>query len=140
MSKTIKLSLISVALLSSLNAEQTVKLEPLTITSTAIKTDELRSTDAVEIYTQEDIEKTHSKDIYEFLGKQTSVIAMPTFGNPFAQKIDMHGYGIGDGYQNIVITLNGRKMGLAMSFSAGVYDDANLNIEECIQQADECLT
>jgi diguanylate cyclase (GGDEF)-like protein len=36
-------------------------------------------------------------------------------------------------------TLNGSKMGLTMSFSAGVYDDANMNIEECIQQADECL-
>ena len=36
-------------------------------------------------------------------------------------------------------TLNGREIGLTMSFSAGVYDDANLKIEDCIQQADECI-
>ncbi len=36
-------------------------------------------------------------------------------------------------------TLNGREIGLTLSFSAGVYDDATLKIEDCIQQADECL-
>jgi iron complex outermembrane receptor protein len=83
---------------------------PLSITSTAIETDELKATDAVEIYTQEDIEKAHVQNVYEFLNSQTSVITMPTYGNPFSQKIDMHGYGISDGYQNIVVTLNGRKI------------------------------
>jgi len=37
-------------------------------------------------------------------------------------------------------TLNGRDLGLTLSFSVGVYDDVNLKIEDCIQQADECLT
>ena len=110
MSNAIKLSLISVALLSSLHAEQTVKLESLTISSTAIETDELRSTDAVEVYTQKDIEKAHVQNIYEFLNAQTSVITMPSYGNPFTQRLDFHGYGIGNGYQNIAVTINGRKM------------------------------
>lgn len=107
MKKNIQLSLVLVAFLSQLNAEETntVLLKPLTITSTAIKTDELRSTDAVEIYTQEDIEKAHAKDIYEFLNTQTSVITMPGYGSPFTQKIDMRGFGITDGYQNIVINV-----------------------------------
>ena len=35
---------------------------------------------------------------------------MPTYGNPFTQKLDIHGYGIGDGYQNIVITIDGRRI------------------------------
>ncbi len=111
MKKDIKLSLILVALMSSLQAEtsNTVVLKPLSITSTAIKTDELRSTDAVEIYTQEDIEKAHSQNIYEFLNSHTSIIATPSFGNPFNQKLDMRGFG-NDGYQNIVVTINGRKM------------------------------
>lgn len=111
MNKTIKLSLALVALLSSLNAQDTKKvtLSPLSITSTAIKTDELKSTDAVEIYTQEDIEKAHVQNIYEFLNSQTSIIATPSYGNPFNQKIDMRGFG-NDGYQNIVVTVNGRKM------------------------------
>jgi iron complex outermembrane receptor protein len=109
MQKNIKLSLILVAFLSQASASD-VTLKPLSISSTAIKTDELKSTDAVEVYTQEDIEKSHAKDLYEFFNQQTSLITMPSFGNPFAQKLDMHGYGIGDGYQNIVINLNGRKI------------------------------
>jgi iron complex outermembrane recepter protein len=111
MQNTIKLSLILGAFLSQLHAQdtKTVVLEPLSITSTAIKTDELRSTDAVEIYTQEDIEKAHVQNIYEFLNSRTSIIATPSYGNPFNQKIDMRGYG-NDGYQNIVVTINGRKM------------------------------
>ncbi|MCK9492215.1 MAG: TonB-dependent receptor [Sulfurimonas sp.] len=111
MKKEIKLSLILVALMSSLQAEtsNTIVLKPLSVTSTAIKTDELRSTDAVEIYTQEDIEKTHVQNMYEFLNSHTSIVATPSYGNPFSQKLDMRGFG-NDGYQNIVVTINGRKM------------------------------
>ncbi|MEA1918175.1 MAG: TonB-dependent receptor [Campylobacterota bacterium] len=111
MTKRVKISFITVALLSALHVEaQTVELKPLTITSTAIASDELRATDAVEIYTSEDIDKAHVQNIYEFLNQQTSVNAMPSFGNPFTQKLDLHGYGMGDGYQNVVVTLNGRKL------------------------------
>lgn len=36
-------------------------------------------------------------------------------------------------------TLNGEEIHLTLSFSAGVYNDVTLKIEDCIQQADECL-
>ena len=103
--KKIILSLLT----SSMLVAQSVELEPITITSTAIKTDELKSTDAVEVYTSEDIEKAHVRDIYEFLNQETSVTATPNYGNPFNRRLDMRGFGA-DGYQNIVITINGRKM------------------------------
>ena len=109
MQKTIQLSLLSVALLSQLHAQE-VTLAPLKITSTAIKTDELKSTDAVEVYTTKDIEAAHVQNIYEFLNQQTSVTSMPSFGNPFTQLLDIHGYGTSNGNQNIVITINGRKL------------------------------
>lgn len=106
MEKKILLSLLA----STILVAQNIELAPLEITSTAIKTDELRSTDAVEIYTAEDIEKAHVQNIYEFLNQQTSIVTMPSYGNPFSQRLDMRGYGIGDGYQNIVITIDGRKI------------------------------
>jgi len=111
MKKDIKLSLILVALMSSLQAQTSniIVLKPLSVTSTAIKTNELKSTDAVEIYTQEDIEKAHVQNIYEFLNSHTSVIATPNYGNPFSQQLDMRGFG-NNGYQNIVVTVNGRKL------------------------------
>lgn len=110
MKTNIKISLILASLLSSLYAQNSITLEPLTVDSTAIKTDELKSTDAVEVYTAEEIEKAHVQNVYEFLNQQTSVVTMPVYGNPFIQKLDIHGYGIGDGYQNIVVTINGRKI------------------------------
>ena len=110
MQKTIQLSLISVALLSQLSAQEAITLKPIAITSTAIATDELKSTDAVEVYTQEDIEKAHVQNVYEFLNSQTSVVTTPSYGNPFAQLVDVHGYGTSNGHNNVVITINGRKL------------------------------
>ncbi len=109
MNKTL-LSLAALSTLTYAASASTVTLKPLTVSSTAIKTDELKSTDAVEVYTAEDIEKAHVQNVYEFLNQQTSIIAMPSYGNPFTQLIDMHGYGTSNGAQNIVITVNGRKI------------------------------
>ena len=110
MKKNIKISLVLASLLSSLYAQDTIVLEPITVDSTAIKTDELKSTDAVEVYTAQDIEKAHVQNIYEFLNEQTSVVTMPSYGNPFTQLIDFHGYGTSNGNENIVVTINGRKI------------------------------
>ena len=110
MSKTIKLSLVSVALLSQLHAQESITLQPIAITSTAIATDELKSTDAVEVYTQKDIEQAHVQNVYEFLNQQTSLTTIANYGNPFVQQLDMHGYGTTNGNLNIVVTLNGRRL------------------------------
>ena len=108
MQKKPTLSLVATALVANLQA-QNVTLAPLEVTSTAIKTDELKSTDAVEVYTQKDIEKAHVQNVYEFLNKTTSISTSSNFGNPYTQLLDLHGYG-GNGYQNIVVTVNGRKL------------------------------
>lgn len=105
----INLSLFLATLFTTLVAQE-IELKPVLITSTAIKTDELKSTDAVEIYTAAEIQKAKVQNIYEFFNTQTSLFAMPNFGNAFSQKLDMHGYGTENGYQNIVIVLNGRRL------------------------------
>ncbi|WP_345992805.1 TonB-dependent receptor [Sulfurimonas sp. HSL-1716] len=110
MKNSIKTSLVLASLIGSLYAQDTVTLEPLRIDSTAIKTDELRSTDAVEVYTAEDIQKAHVQNVYEFLNQQTSIVTMPSYGNPFSQLIDLHGYGTSNGNQNVVVTVNGRRL------------------------------
>ncbi|MDD3818036.1 MAG: TonB-dependent receptor, partial [Thiovulaceae bacterium] len=110
MKKTLTFSLLACAALTPLYAQHAITLAPLAITSTPLKSNELQATEAVEIYTAEDIKNAHAKDLYEFLNTQTSLIAMPSYGNPFTQKLDMRGYGIGDGYQNIVVTINGRRL------------------------------
>ncbi|MBN2870658.1 MAG: TonB-dependent receptor [Campylobacterales bacterium] len=103
-------SLVAAATLVASLGANTLSLEPVTVTASAHGGNELQAPYAVEIYTQRDIEKTHAQTLYEFLNHATSVVTTPAYGNPFAQKIDMHGYGQENGYQNIVILLNGRRL------------------------------
>lgn len=110
MQKKISTSLVASILIATTNLFSAQSLEPITVTSSLIKSDEKSATFATEIYTKEDIQNSKSKDIYDFLSSQTSVNVSPNYGNTFSQKIDLRGYGIGDGYQNIVVLVNGRRM------------------------------
>lgn len=98
----------SATLVASLGAN-TLTLEPIAVTAGSHENNELNAPYAIEVYTKEDIQKSHVQTIYEFLNQSTSVTTIPGYGNPFAQKIDMHGYGA-DGYQNIVVLVNGRRL------------------------------
>lgn len=92
--------------------EETPPLElvPVVVVSKKIKVAEIGAPFASEVYTKKEIEKSHSKDIYEFLNSQTSVFTIPSSGNSFSQKIDLRGFGIEDGYESVVVTLNGRRL------------------------------
>lgn len=95
---------------ASLMAQQNFTLEEQTVTASHIKQDELCYTAPIEIYTDKDIQAAKSKNIYDFLNQETSVITSQAYGSPFSQRIDMRGYGIENGYENIVIVVNGRRM------------------------------
>ena len=108
-----KKTVLSLAALSALFGPleaRDITLESLTVTSSPLQDTELNAANAVEIYTGEDIENAHVQSLYEFFNLQTSVFAAPSYGNPMAQRLDLHGYGIENGYQNIVVTLNGRRL------------------------------
>ena len=107
--KKISTSLVASFFLAT-NLFSTDTLETITVTSSLIKSDELNAPFATEIYTKNDIDNSKSKDIYDFLSSQTSVNVAPSFGNKFSQLIDLRGYGINDGYQNIVVLVNGRRL------------------------------
>ncbi len=108
--KPLQYSLAALLAVSSYAHAATYTLQPLEVRSSPLHEDELSATNAVEVYTQDDIDNAHVQNVYEFLNQQTSLVAMPSYGNPFTQKIDMHGYGIGDGYENIVVLLDGRRL------------------------------
>ena len=110
MQKKLSISLVASVLLATTNLFSAQELETITVNSSFIQTDEKDATFATEIYTKEDIENSKSKDIYDFLSSQSSVNVSSSYGNTFSQKIDLRGYGIGDGYQNIVVLVNGRRL------------------------------
>jgi len=109
MKQTITLSLLSTLLLSSLQAD-TIELTPLTVESTRLDNNELNAPASVEIYTNEDIQKSHTQSLPDFLQKKSSVNIMPAYGNPFSPLLDIRGYGIERGNANIVVRINGRKI------------------------------
>ena len=108
--KKINVSLVASFLIATNLYSNETKLETVTISANPIETDEKKATFATEIYTKKDIEQSKSKDIYEFLSSQSSVNVMPNFGNNFSQNLDMRGYGIENGYQNIAVVVNGRRL------------------------------
>jgi len=103
-------SLAAALLLDAALCADPVTLEALTVTSTPLGDTELTAADAVEVYTADAIEAAHVRSLYEFITLQTSLFALPSYGNPTAQRLDLHGYGIENGYQNIVVTVNGRRL------------------------------
>ncbi|WP_418187340.1 TonB-dependent receptor [Aliarcobacter lanthieri] len=109
MKNKISTSLVASFLLAT-NLYSTDTLETITVTSNSIETNEKKATFSTEIYTKKDIEQSKSKDIYDFLASQTSVNVMPNFGNKFTQSLDIRGYGLENGNQNLVVTINGRRL------------------------------
>jgi iron complex outermembrane receptor protein len=93
---------------SILHAQESV--EPVLVTATRSEFRDTEAPYASEVHGRRDIERSAAVSLYDYLDRHSSLNVTPGFGNPFVQKIDMRGYGIGDGHQNIVVTLNGRRL------------------------------
>ncbi|MCW8906678.1 MAG: TonB-dependent receptor [Sedimenticola sp.] len=101
---------VAATLTTTLHAEERDLLAPVLVTATRVEYRDVDAPYASEVHTAEQIRNSGSNSLYDYLDKHTSLAVMPSYGNPYTQKIDMRGFGIGDGYQNIIITLNGRRL------------------------------
>ena len=99
-----------VAVISISTAEAKDLLDPIIVTATKIKTKDTKATYASEVYSREEIERSGATSLYDFLNQNTSTAIMPSYGNPFNQLIDIRGYGLTDGFKNVVISVNGRRL------------------------------
>lgn len=108
--KKINLSVVASLLVASTVVASEVILDEVVVTSTPFTQTEKTSSKSVEIYTKTDIEKSNSSTLYDFLNEQTSLNTLPNSGNIFSQKFDLRGYGITNGYENIVIVVDGRRL------------------------------
>ncbi len=101
--KKVIIIIASLALLTDVYA----LLGPITIFSKT-KIDE--NTHVAKVYTQKELKKSNSKNLYDFLRQHTSITTMPNYGNSYSQKISMRGFGIENGYQNIAIIVDEQKI------------------------------
>lgn len=65
---------------------------------------------AVEVYTRAEIDRSGAASFLDFLASRTSLTVLPGFGNPNQRLIDMRGFGLESGYQNLVIRLDGYRL------------------------------
>ena len=84
--------------------------EPVIVSATRIDVPDVAATYASEVHSRNDIERSGATTLVDYLARQTSVQIAPRFGNRFTPSINMRGYGSSDGYQNVVITLDGRRL------------------------------
>lgn len=105
------LSLIALALSSHAYADMPVyELDDIVVTATRMPNSDVAAPYASEVHTHAMISASGATTLFDYLSQYTALNIMPAYGNKFAPLIDMRGYGIGSGYQNIVISLDGQRL------------------------------
>ena len=105
-----KIFLVSLFFPFQIFAESVLNADDILILEDPTKIQEATSTYAKEIYTDGDIENSGSSNLFDFLSQHTSLNILPSYGDKTKPLIDMRGYGIESGYQNIIITLDGQRL------------------------------
>ena len=83
---------------------------PVIVSATRIDMPDVDATYASEVYTRKDIERSGATTLVDYLARQTSIQVAPSYGNRFTPSINMRGYGLTDGHQNVVISVDGRRL------------------------------
>lgn len=84
--------------------------ETIIVTPTRVPLADTAAPFASEVHSRRMIEQSGATTLYDYLAQHTSLLVLPSYGNKASPKIDMRGFGIGDGYQNIVVSLDGRRL------------------------------
>jgi iron complex outermembrane recepter protein len=85
-------------------------LAPVIVTANGIPTRDSDATYASEVHDRAAIDASGATSLADYLAQYTSLNVLPGFGNRNAPLLDMRGYGIGNGYQNVVMTVDGRRL------------------------------
>jgi iron complex outermembrane receptor protein len=84
--------------------------EPVLVTATRQPYTATKAPFAAEVYTRADLERSGAANLLDFLASETSLNVLPGFGNPNQRLIDLRGFGLENGYQNVVIQLDGYRL------------------------------
>lgn len=110
MQKTITASLIGLAIQSSAFAAENLNLDEVTVKANRFEHKESETTYASEVHTAEQIEASGTSTLYDFLTQQTSLNVSPNIGNRATPAINLRGFGTENGYQNVVIVVDGQRL------------------------------
>ena len=91
-------------------ANEDLETKEIQVESDPSQAQEVSATFAKEIYTEKDIFRSGSLNLFDFLSQYTSLNILPNYGDKTKPLIDMRGYGIEAGYQNVVINVDGQRI------------------------------
>jgi len=87
-----------------------LKTKQIQVETDPSQAQEVNATFSREIYTSKDIKYSGSLNLFDFLSQHTSLNILPNYGDKTKPLIDMRGYGIESGYQNVVINADGQRI------------------------------
>ena len=110
MKKSTIASLMGLAFTSQAFAVENINLDDVTVSASRFEHREFETTYASEIHTAKQIEASGAATLYDFLAQQTSLNILPNIGNKATPSINLRGFGGENGYQNVVITVDGQRL------------------------------
>ena len=84
--------------------------EEVIVYSNKFYTSEKNSTHHVEVYDHAEIIESGTNNLFDFLSNKSSLNISSYSGNKAAPSIDMRGYGLENGFQNIVVNVDGYRI------------------------------
>ena len=103
------LSVLSLAVLTSLKA-QTIDAGSVTVSATRVEFKERDAPYAVEVHSRSDISDSGAVTLFDYLSKFTGLQVASAFGDNNSPFLSMRGYGLENGHQNMVISMNGQRL------------------------------
>ena len=95
---------------SSLIYSEGLNTDEVIVYSNKFYTSESNSAHHVEVYDHQEIINSGTNNLFDFLSNKSSLNISSYSGNKAAPSIDMRGYGLENGYQNIVINVDGYRI------------------------------
>lgn len=110
MNKSTISGLACLLLASQALAETVTTTQDIIVKANRLDRKDTETTYASEIHTEEMIRASGAATLYDYLSQQSSLNILPNYGNKATPSIDMRGYGAENGYQNIVVSIDGRRL------------------------------
>lgn len=110
MKKTIIASLVGLAFTPTVFAADNIKLDDITVKANRFERKDTETTYASEVHTEAQIQASGATTLYDFLAQQTSLNLSANFGNKATPSVNLRGFGGENGYQNVVITVDGQRL------------------------------
>jgi len=106
----ILVSFICFCLYSSIIYSESLNTDEVIVYSNKFYTSESNSAHHVEVYDHQEIINSGTNNLFDFLSNKSSLNVSSYSGNKAAPSIDMRGYGLENGFQNIVINVDGYRI------------------------------